>query len=950
MNNFNLLSRSKMLLLTLVAMLGVSNTAWAQDPVSEGFEDWGASTVADGWLLINNATYGNSYLYDYVVGSDDFTPNTGSKCLANSSHSAAQGTTTSPMIVTPAMTGTLTFQFRKYNSSSSTKGYINIFEYNEETSQATGSSVWTCRPSGVYEATSKYQTGTITVGDTPKRYAIYLAKVSIDDFTYTPVTTAAEGPALIVKDGTKVTSPYAYNFGLAIAGATKVFTLSNPGTEAVEGLSIAKEGDFGAALSATTIAAGEEATLTVTMPATSGSGVITLSSTTTGIEDFVFNVSGTIKDPNKMFIDFSNGIPAGWTNNSSSSWTFATEGSGTENNKGYASENGSAWSKRELITSDITFAVEESLFLMVSALSGGGNYSGLEIKYQDGTEWKTAKSIKWADLSTTSWTQVEVTGIPAGTQKLQFFGSKVKITDIYGGELPMTPTMSFSASDYAFRMITTATTTEPYTILNIGRAEMTGLSVTSNNDNFVVTVTDNVTSISANSSATFTVTMKADVKGAHNGIITVAADGCEDVTFNVSGYVADTEAATITFDNNALPTGWENVGWTFEKGLAIGNYVSTTATHNSEMCTPVMIVGEGETMAIEAKGNSSFAEFRVHSSADNGATWKEIKNFDEVMRTNSTSYTVVVIDNMTAGNYRLKFEGYNVSINTINGFQYNEVAPKLTLSPVEDAVFGKVKSVPEAKTYTVFNSGTGKMTVNITSSNSDFSVMPATLENIESGGSRTFTVSFNYNPENLGDKEATITVTPTYNETEAIAFTATATAKDPDLWEEDFENGIPDNWTNIDNGFRTNRYNHDGEAYSGMDDGVLITPRLEATEGQTLTFDAIIPFTGDILTVEWAATIDAESWNLIGEYTSETAGKKTFTAPTNGFYYIRFSGKYVGIDNIVGFKLASGSTTGISNVKPEAKADNRYFDLNGRQVAHPTKGLYIVNGRTVVVK
>jgi hypothetical protein len=30
--------------------------------------------------------------------------------------------------------------------------------------------------------------------------------------------------------------------------------------------------------------------------------------------------------------------------------------------------------------------------------------------------------------------------------------------------------------------------------------------------------------------------------------------------------------------------------------------------------------------------------------------------------------------------------------------------------------------------------------------------------------------------------------------------------------------------------------------------------------------------------------------------------------------------------------------------------NNEYFDLQGRKVANPTKGLYIVNGKKVVIK
>ena len=42
--------------------------------------------------------------------------------------------------------------------------------------------------------------------------------------------------------------------------------------------------------------------------------------------------------------------------------------------------------------------------------------------------------------------------------------------------------------------------------------------------------------------------------------------------------------------------------------------------------------------------------------------------------------------------------------------------------------------------------------------------------------------------------------------------------------------------------------------------------------------------------------------------------------------------------------------TGIKNVGNEAKADSRIFDLSGRQVTKPVRGLYIQNGKKIVVK
>ena len=50
-------------------------------------------------------------------------------------------------------------------------------------------------------------------------------------------------------------------------------------------------------------------------------------------------------------------------------------------------------------------------------------------------------------------------------------------------------------------------------------------------------------------------------------------------------------------------------------------------------------------------------------------------------------------------------------------------------------------------------------------------------------------------------------------------------------------------------------------------------------------------------------------------------------------------------------KAASGVATGIESIDHSPLSiDHHYYDLQGRRVAHPTKGLYIVNGRKVVVE
>ena len=49
------------------------------------------------------------------------------------------------------------------------------------------------------------------------------------------------------------------------------------------------------------------------------------------------------------------------------------------------------------------------------------------------------------------------------------------------------------------------------------------------------------------------------------------------------------------------------------------------------------------------------------------------------------------------------------------------------------------------------------------------------------------------------------------------------------------------------------------------------------------------------------------------------------------------------------FSLNFGDATGIKNIKVGTE-DNVYYDLQGRRVLYPTKGLYIVNGKKVIVK
>ena len=135
-------------------------------------------------------------------------------------------------------------------------------------------------------------------------------KLYVDDIS---INKNIVGPGLAVADGTtNLTTGHSYNFGLATSSDTKTFTLSNPGTESIT-LNIDATNGFGVSPANVTIAAKGEETLTVTMADATASGTVTITPVE-NVDPFTINVSGTIRDLNKVYLDFADGnLPDGWS-------------------------------------------------------------------------------------------------------------------------------------------------------------------------------------------------------------------------------------------------------------------------------------------------------------------------------------------------------------------------------------------------------------------------------------------------------------------------------------------------------------------------------------------------------------------------------------------------------------------------------------------------------------
>ena len=79
--------------------------------------------------------------------------------------------------------------------------------------------------------------------------------------------------------------------------------------------------------------------------------------------------------------------------------------------------------------------------------------------------------------------------------------------------------------------------------------------------------------------------------------------------------------------------------------------------------------------------------------------------------------------------------------------------------------------------------------------------------------------------------------------------------------------------------------------------------------------------------------------------------KYNATAPASGVVYIDKSNVNIGAGAHEFLVMSFGDVTGIENltIMPSRKGEGMVYDLQGRRVAQPTKGLYIVNGKKVFV-
>ena len=800
---------SRPLLLTLLSIFMAfsgASSAWSQ--VTEGFEyatdgttpisvNDGNMGLSNGWVVVGSG----SYVGITTGTSKDLQLKSGSYVYAGTYSIGTQYANSNTWLVCPVeVSGNLKFYARRYDSSrvltigiASKSGDVYTIENSSFASYTS-------------ELGTEYTEFTVNLGDDPVYVAFQPSKAFFDNVTYIPYQ-AASGPGFAVKDGsTKLTSPYAYNFGLATAGTTKTFKLTNPGTEATPiSVDVTGANGFTAAVedNATSIPADGEKTLTITMPNATASGSIVVTPTGDGLSAFTFNVSGTVRNPNKVYLDFAGGtMPDGWTSvqtgsSSSYSWTAAT---------GYIGTSSTSSSYTHAFTSPkLIFAKDEVVMFKTARYNNKDWYddpytSSIAVQYStDGSEWTTIGSAFTDDLYG-SWTQRSVTIPVEGVKYIRFNGYDVCLTEIYGGQEIARP------KNVTITGISATGATIGWTAFGSEANWQVSYSTSSGNPagGTLVNADSNSKAITGLSAlTTYYVSVRIDNGGGDYG------EWSDESSFTtkvapVSAYPY-TENFNSLSSNGQIPEYWDNsegtttddsYKWSYNTSYGSGHegkcvrfdsYSNNNGKTNFLKTRPFNFT-EGQPMKLSFwYKNPAGGDFSVYVSTDGGTTypteiatgltgksdWTQ-KEIDIPAAVYGNNVVVVFkgTSNYGSGDARIYLD--DVTISEVSAYSMSVSGGDVSENTI---AFGTVKNTTTTKTFTINNDGSNDLTsVSVVSSDNTVFTVSETGFNIAAGESKDITVTFVKAVD--GDYSKTITISQA-NVATPIVLTATATYQTP---------------------------------------------------------------------------------------------------------------------------------------------------------------------------
>lgn len=297
----------------------------------------------------------------------------------------------------------------------------------------------------------------------------------IEPVPYKPVLT------MLNSDGKIDNGTETFAWGMVNASTDKKFQIRNDGAAPLNITKVVVPDGFTTSLAAPlTIAAHETKDFTVTMTAEKPgiySGEFKVSGE--GVDDFSFNVSGTVLDPAKYYANFNDDqIPAGAY--AEDGWSVAQRDAASSDNP-YLLSNGSQDKDNKFVTPLLKVAKGEKMSVDVARTNyyTGGEGVYLNVYYStDRTNWTLARKITANELSedravnyTYYYSKLKtfvIDNIPAGNYYIGFGAGYTSIDNIYGFEkVDVAHDLMLTASKLPATAVVNNAYTATATLLNV---------------------------------------------------------------------------------------------------------------------------------------------------------------------------------------------------------------------------------------------------------------------------------------------------------------------------------------------------------------------------------------------------------------------------------------------------------------------------------------------------
>jgi hypothetical protein len=553
----------------------------------------------------------------------------------------------------------------------------------------------------------------------------------IEPVPYKPVLTMRNDDGKI--DNGKET----FAWGMVNASTDKTFKISNDGAAPLNITKVVVPDGFTTSLAAPlTIAAHETKDFTVTMTAEKPgiySGEFKVSGE--GVDDFSFNVSGTVLDPAKYYANFNdNQIPAGAY--AEDGWSVAQRDVASSDNP-YLLSNGSQDKDNKFVTPLLKVAEGEKMSVDVARTNyytcGEGVY--LNVYYSaDRTNWTLARKITANELSedravnyTYYYSKLKtfvIDNIPAGNYYIGFGAGYTSIDNIYGFEkVDVAHDLMLTASKLPATAVVNNAYTATATLLNVNAKDEAADSYTASLyvDGEVV-ATAPAKAIASGEKAEFSFSYTPHKAGAAEAYIEFknAADNYTVASEKVSVDVKEEQATgTVTVGNGNTTSNKTAIDWYdangsgahmdnlykpemlekygLKKGAKITSVSYTGTSFNDKTVSDILLtayVGAVDTAKFEAgKNYESLQKVDVYTGKStidfvDGKTYTTTITLPEPIIWDGTS-AIRVLTYVKADKYvNVKFNADDSDNNSYYGSGAPGEASSLSAKPTAVAEFG----------------------------------------------------------------------------------------------------------------------------------------------------------------------------------------------------------------------------------------------------------------------